>query len=254
MAGNTALLGMLDAEWARVCADFAKGCLPPLWRSALPAHSLGDGDPADGLTRLCELVAGRDDAVTADLVRLAQAGDQAAGQVLVRALVPKLMAISRRDPRHDLDDYVGAAWLRIMDYPVDQRPRAILVNLSLDSLKMLSRQTARHRSEACVTWLSQPDAQPPFPEIPEPPWGGGPDTRQHAADYIEAVLNVAERTSLMPQTTIAVLRSVYRDGLNQREAAARHDISYDMARYHCSRGIRALRLHRQELLEELGGW
>ena len=234
MGASGAIWARLDDEWGNLCQQPGWQA-PASWAAFLPNLAL---PPVTLLDDLLLLVREPDDDVTAGLIHLAQDGDQLAGRIVLQAMLPRLWSLCRRDPYHDMTDYVGAAWLRLMSFPIGRRPQAVVVNLSLDCLRSLSREAAHHRREQ------------PF----QASWDSQPMTPDPVADYIDALLDTAARHNLSSPKAIAILRSVYRDGLSGRDAATRHGVSYDMVRYHCSHSIRALRAHRAELLDELGSW
>jgi len=235
MGANGAIWAQLDDEWGNLCQQ-PDWQAPASWTVFLPKLALS---PATLLNDLLLLVREPDDAVTAGLIHLAQDGDQLAGRVVLQAMLPRLWSLCRRDPYHDMTDYVSAAWLRLMSFPIGRRPQAVVVNLSLDCLRSLSREAAHHQREQ--PFRAPWDSQPASPADP-------------AVDYVDALLDTAAEHNITSATAIAILRSVYRDGLSGRDAATRHGVSYDMVRYHCSHSIRVLRAHRAELLDELGSW
>jgi DNA-directed RNA polymerase specialized sigma24 family protein len=212
----------LDADWHDLCAQYANGGVPACWCSP---RWCCDDTPVTA-EQWARLAASDDDAAGA-AVRTAQAGDRCAGRAVLHLLSPRLTHLASRDPHHDLGDYVATAWLRVMLHPIETRPHALLTNLALATLKELSRSFARqHR-----TW---PDASTA--------------TVERDLDAQE-LLDVAARAGWLPRACEPVLRSVYCDGLTGREAARRHATSPHMVRYRCSVGVKALRAHRQELLE-----
>ena len=251
MGNQGAVWTALTNDWATLCETHARRTLPPSWAEHLPEQALPPRTRADGLLDdLRALVVERDDDTACGLIRLTQMGDQLAGRVVIQALLPKLWSVSRRDPRHDMGDYVNVAWTRLMTYPVNVRTRAVVINVALDCLKMLTRQDDNRR-ETCVPWLTEPAA--PVPARFGRMWGDA-GTSEAVREYIHALLDLADRDGWASPKATAVLRSVYIDGMSGHEAAARHAISHDMVRYHCSHTIRALRTHRQEALQMLGSW
>ena len=246
MRSPTIVAASLGRDWDALRQANAGRPVPPAWRLCLPDVPLSTDTWLDDLR---DLALTRDD-VAAALVRLAQTGDNLAGRVIVQAMAPRLARIARRDPNHDLAEYVGAAWLVMMGFPIDQRQGAVLVNLSLDALKRLSRDASRRRREYDTAWLSDPSAPAPSPTIRQLwPNDNRPDD---VSAYIDALLELAARDGVGSAIAIDVLRSVYRDGLTGREAAARHGISAAMVRYYCSHTVRTLRAHRQLFLDVLG--
>ena len=252
MAQQVAVWTALNSDWAALCEANAGRPLPPSWAEQLPERALPPCTrAANQLDDLRDLVRERDDDIACGLLRLIQTGDHLAGRVIVQALLPRLWSMSRRDPRHDMGDYVDVAWTRLLTYPVDQRTQSVLVNIALDCLKLVTRQDGCRRRETCVTWLTEP-ATPVPARVNQPLWGDA-DTSS-VRDYVDALLDLADRDGWASPKATAVLRSVYIDGMSGHEAAARHAISHDMVRYHCSHTIKSLRTHRQEVLQALGSW
>ncbi|MCL2464866.1 MAG: hypothetical protein FWF28_07330 [Micrococcales bacterium] len=227
-----AVWAAIDREWGSLCERSSGRDVPSSWRRALPSYAVPPSTRERCfLADVCELVGRRDDDVASALVRLAQAGDQLAGRVMIQAMLPKLWAMSRRDPWHDFGDYVAAAWIRVMTFHAAARHHALLVNLCLDCLKQLSRQGAHDRRFP----LSAPVCDSP-----------------DSAGYINQMVMLAVDYGMVSPRCGDVLHSVYCDGLTGREAAERHDISSEMVRYYCSSAIKTLRARRTELLELLG--
>ena len=234
----------LDRDWQILCDDWNRQPIPQSWLVALPEQALPPATRADDmLNDVCELAGHSDDALATALVQLAQAGDETAGRVVLQAMLPRLWKISQRDPAHSLSEYISAAWVRLKTFPADTRRRAVMINLSLDCLKMLSRQDARlHRELASENLSSCKSAA-------EPLWGASCST----VGYVAQMLNLAVQRGLFSKRCAAVAHSVYCDGLSGREAALLHCISHDMVRYYCSKAKKVLQAKRAMLLETLGG-
>ena len=242
----------LDRDWQSLCAEVQARPVPTAWLAELPAWALPPTtQAAHWLADLCDLVGRNDDVTTAALIRLAQAGDQVAGRVVVQAMLPRLWSLCRRDHRHNLTDYISVAWLRLMSFPARQRGRAMMVNLCLDCLKWLSREAARQQPEVVLAGLGEPGAELPLHQQ-IPPWGNNNNSVMATARYANELLQLVGRNKLVSAICLGVLRSVYLDGLSGKEAAVRHGISHDMVRYYCSSAIKILRARRQELIEALG--
>jgi len=47
--------------------------------------------------------------------------------------------MARRDPRAGIDDYIARLWCVINSYPLNRRPVWIAANLSMDTVKAVSR-------------------------------------------------------------------------------------------------------------------
>jgi len=242
----------MDRDWQALCERKARRLVPWSWVLALPQHAVSSTTRDSWrLAQLCEMVRGRDDTLAVGLVWLAQRGDVTAGRIVVQAMLPKLRHMARRDARHDLTDYVSAAWVRIMTFPASTRSTSVLVNLSLDCLKWLTRQTSRHSAEVPMLSLSQPGVEMDGGDA-QPPWHIVTGTSAATGAYVDDMLTLAVRDRLLSAACVAVLRSVYCDGLSGREAAERHAISYDMVRYYRSSAVKVLRAKRRELIEALG--
>ncbi|MDR1355905.1 MAG: hypothetical protein LBJ43_06615 [Propionibacteriaceae bacterium] len=181
---------------------------------------------------IAQLKAG-DDALALKLLTAAQAGEQKAGELVLQALMPRLAWQKRRDYAHTLADYQSAAWIRIMQHPVLHRRNRVLVNIALDSLKMLSRELARAAREV------------PVAEVPEPRYQNLDGQEESLAKQI---IDLAARKHLVPAAAIPALRYIYIIGLTSTAAAELLDMSPSMVRYYCSAAIKRLRIYRQELL------
>jgi len=238
----------MDRDWQILCDDWNRRPVPQSWLAALPSRALPPATRADNmLDDVCQLAGRRDDGLATALVLLAQSGDDTAGQVVLRAMLPRLWKISQRDPKHSLSEYISTAWVRLKTFPALTRRRAVMINLSLDCLKMLSRQDARLRRELASEHLTKPGAN--CRASIQPPWGVANST----VAYVAQMLRLAVELELFSPRCAAVAHSVYCDGLSGREAALHHAISYDMVRYYCSTARKALRAKRHVLIERIGG-
>ena len=193
-----------DTDWARRLDDVLNAPLSITAReSLLRIH--GEGDP--WLVRL---------------IAAAQSGDELAGRCVVQAVLGRLVAMSRRDGRLDLDELVGAVWLRIRSYPLDRRPRAVLTNLVLDA-----------RKDVLAEQRPLPLAPPPAP-------------RRH--DVAAHLLLEAQQIGVIDAPIAEVMRSVYVLGLSGEAAAVRHGVAPTTVRWRCSAGMRRLARARELLV------
>lgn len=156
------------------------------------------------------------------LVEAAQRGDELAGRCVVQAFLGRLTAMARRDGRLDLDQLVGALWLRILSYPLDRRPRAIMTNLVLDARK---------------------DALAELRPLPIAP---APNPRRHA--MAANLLSEAVRIGVLDASIADVMSSVYVLGLSGEATAIRHGVTQTTVRWRCSSGMRRLAQARELLL------
>ena len=88
------------------------------------------------------------DPILAALLTEVSIGDQLAGRVVLQALIGRMVRMAQRDPRAGIDDYLARLWCAINSYPLSRRPVRIAANLSMDTLKAVSRE---HR------WLGRGD-------------------------------------------------------------------------------------------------
>jgi len=203
MAGCSTTSARFDADWDQ-CADATLDA--PLSMSAREAlvRTRREGDPW-----------------LAQLIAAAQGGDELAGRCVVQAVLGRLVAIARRDSRLDVDQLVGALWLRIRSYPLERRPRAIASNLVLDARK---------------------DVAAELRPLPVPP---APTPRRHAV--AADVLVEAVRIGVIDAPIAEVMSSVYVWGLSGEAAARRHGVTATTVRWRCSAGMRRLALAREQL-------
>jgi len=201
----------LNAQWR----DIATEPCPAAWE--LPCPDLEDAR-----------VTAREDQVCVRLVHCAQSGDQLAGRVLIQALLPKLISMSIRDQRRGLDEYVSTAWLRISDFPINRRTNAVLTNIALDVLKMLSR-AEKYR-------------ELPTDQLPE-------QGREDSDDELSAlgVITTSRKLELVTDQTAEVLVSIYADGMSGRQAAQLHGLTEAAVRRRCSDATQRMRQHAELL-------
>ena len=203
MAGCSTTSARFDAEWDQ-CADATLDA--PLSVSAREAlvRARREGDPW-----------------LAQLIAAAQGGDELAGRCVVQAVLGRLVAIARRDSRLDVDQLVGALWLRIHAFPLERRARAIVSNLVLDARK---------------------DVAAELRPLPVPP---APTPRRHAV--AADVLVEAVRIGVIDAPIAEVMSSVYVWGLSGEAAARRHGVTATTVRWRCSAGMRRLARAREQL-------
>jgi len=204
MAGCSTTSSRYDADWAALSDATLDAPLSVTTGEAL-VRARREGDPW-----------------LAQLIVAAQSGDELAGRCVVQVVLGRLVAIARRDSRLDVDQLVGALWLRIHSYPLERRPRAIVSNLVLDARK---------------------DTVAELRPLPVPP----PATpRRHAVAanlIVEAV-----RIGVIDAPIAEVMSSVYVLGLSGEAAARRHGVTQTTVRWRCSAGMRRLAQAREQLV------
>ena len=174
-------------------------------------------------------------------------GDQLAGRVVLQALIGRMVRMAQRDPRAGIDDYLARLWCAINSYPLRKRPVRIAANLSMDTLKAVSRE---HR------WIGRGDvtlcpSSESLEELLSPAGLDGSRRDSPPPADIEArrVLEAASLLQLIGHSSAAVLQSVYVDGMTSTEAARLFRTSEGMVRVRCSKVVRELATHSVELAD-----
>jgi DNA-directed RNA polymerase specialized sigma24 family protein len=187
------------------------------------------------------------DAVLAALLAEVSIGDQLAGRVVLQALIGRMVRMAQRDPRSGIDDYLAQLWSAINDYPLSRRPVRIAANLSMETLKAVSREH-RWMGRGDVTfWPSSESLE----ELLEPATlGGSPGDLPPPVDVeVLQVLEASSSLSLIDDSDAALLRGIYADGMTGREAARRFHTSASMVRVRCSKAAKRLAAHAVELAD-----
>ena len=168
------------------------------------------------------------DKVLGALITACHEEHPAAGRVIVQALLPKLILMSRVFPHPPVDHLVSALWLRIGRYDLTRRPRFVATNLVLDSRKDV---LAENRITLEI----------PLPYSPETP-------ELTARD----VLVEARRLHLATSESLNIVESVYVDGLPNTRVAELYDMTSAAVRRRCCDTVKRLRAHRDLLIEYAG--
>ena len=181
------------------------------------------------------------DPILAALLTEVSIGDQLAGRVVLQALIGRMVRMAQRDPRASIDDYLARLWCAIGSYPLERRPERIAANLSMETLKAVSRE---HR------WLGRGDvalwpSSESLEELLEPATlDGSPCDLPLPVDVeVLQVIKASSSLSLIDDSDAALLRSVYADGMTGREAARRFHTSASMVRVRCSKAVNRLAAH-----------
>jgi DNA-directed RNA polymerase specialized sigma24 family protein len=187
------------------------------------------------------------DPVLAALLTEVSLGDQLAGRVVLQAMIGRMVRMAQRDPRASIDDYLARLWYAIGSYPLEQRPARIAANLSLDTLKAVCRERRWMGRGDITLWPSSESLE----ELLPPAGLGGSRYGSPQPVDIEArrVLEAGARLGLIDDTALALLRTVYVDGMTSIEAARRFNTSAGMVRARCSKVVRVLATHSVELAD-----
>jgi len=233
-------VGALDQEW-RELVRVHRGTMIS-WAGRYPFlaqyHSLDD---------VLSAAKSPSDVVLAALLAEVSAGDRLAGRVVLQSLVGRMVRMAQRDPRSGIDDYLAALWHVINNYPLSRRPARIAANLSMDTLRALSRE----RSWLVPGAVRLCPSTESLEQYLEPAGlDGGPMDAAPPID-IEArqVLEASSRLRLIDGTEAALLSSVYTDGLTGTQAARRFHTSAGTVRVRCSKAVRRLAAHAVELVD-----
>jgi DNA-directed RNA polymerase specialized sigma24 family protein len=187
------------------------------------------------------------DPVLAALLDEVSLGDQLAGRVVLQALVGRMVRMAQRDPRATVDDYLARLWCAIGSYPLERRPVRIAANLSMDTLKAVSRERRWMGRGDVTLWPSSELLEDLMP--PARLDGSGSDSRQPVDMEVRRVLEAGTVLGLINDSAGALLRSVYVDGMTSTEAARRFRTSEGMVRVRCSKVVRELATHSVELAD-----
>lgn len=181
------------------------------------------------------------DAVLGALLTEVSTGDQVAARAVLQALLGRMVQMAGRDRSAGIDDYVSALWCQIHAYPLAARPERVAANLALDTLKSVVRERR---------WLREGEVSPWPPESFCEERLGWPVVADNKEQQFSAreVLRAGVDRGLIDAATHEVLVTVYMDELNGSQAADRHWTSAASVRTRCSRAVRRLAAHRDELL------
>lgn len=247
-----ALVDALNAEWALLEDDSAlagfSGAEIRRW-SADREELAGCATPAQVLAA----IRADPDPILGALISVHQhsrgsagtpAGEELAGRIVMQAMLGKLVSMARRDRRCGVEDYIGRLWERIGEYPLARRPRRIAANLALDTLKAVTRD--RWAAERAARMVAVPASDLDRAGLERRDAG----TVGDAADLTaRRVLRRAEDLGLIDSATRRLLWSVYTEGLTSAAAADRHGLTATTVRYRCSRAIRRLARHSDQLAD-----
>ena len=177
-------------------------------------------------------------------------GDQLAGRVVLQALIGRMVRMAQRDPRAGIDDYLARLWCAINSYPLHKRPVRIAANLSMDTLKAVSREHRWIGRGDVTLWPSSESLE----ELLSPAGLDGSRRDSPPPADIEArrVLEAASLLRLIDHSSAAVLQSVYVDGMTGAQAARRLHTSAGTVRVQCSKVVRELAAHAAELADAAG--
>jgi hypothetical protein len=187
------------------------------------------------------------DPVLGALLTEASHGDQLASRVVLQALIGRMVRMAQRDPRASIDDYLARLWCAIESYPLERRPARIAANLSMDTLKAVSREHQWMGRGDVTLWPSSELLEELLP--PAGLVGSRNDSLQPVDIEARRVLEAGILLGLIDDSAVPLLRSVYVDGMTSIEASRRFNTSAGMIRARCSKVVRELATHSVELAD-----
>ena len=162
------------------------------------------------------------DEVLRGLIVACQGGHPLAGRVIIQALLPKLILMSRSFPYPAVDHLLSALWIRVVRYPLVQRPTSIAANLVLDTRKDAL-------AECRVRIITSP--------VPEEP-----SDEEVTAQYI---ISTARALQLATPESLSIIEKVYIEGLPSAQVAELYSMTPEAVRRRCSDTVKRLRAHRE---------
>jgi len=199
------IVTQLNAEWEEIRWDRAD------WLTGSP--TLGE---------VLTSIRFNPDRVLTDLIMACHTGYREAGRVVVQALLPKLILMSRAYPHPGVEHLVSALWIRISTYPLDRRPASVAANLVLDAKKDVLTETRAIPVLPCMTT----------------------GTDEVTADQ---VLNTARTLKIASEESLSIVEKVYVEELPRGEVAHLLNMSDVALRRRCCDTVRRLRDHRDLL-------
>jgi DNA-directed RNA polymerase specialized sigma24 family protein len=186
---------------------------------------------------------GQPDVVLGALLTEVSTGDQLAARVVLQAMLGRMVRMALRDPGAGVDDYVSALWCRIRSYPLAARPTRIAANLSMDAFKTVAQERR---------WLREGEVTPWPPSVFRDEDHDHLFVRPEPEPVVATeVLRAGRAGGVIDGPAHALLLSVYVEELTGWQVARRHRTSADSVRVRCSRAVRRLAAHRNELLADV---
>ena len=234
---NDGLVGRLNAEWARLCADGATSAVVASWSA--------DHEALAGRTCLSDIeraITGADrtdaDRMLLALLYLTQNGDELAARTVLQLMLGKAVRIANtyagRDTHENMEHVtVAALWSTIATYPTARRPSKVAANLAMDTMRAVSGEFAYGRSES-----------PAEPDVLADRLAA-PDERAEAPPDLELIelLAWAVDHDVVTASDATLIVDIYAPAAGEpggAEAAARHGLRWPAARQRCSRAVRRI--------------
>ena len=179
--------------------------------------------PAPTLEEVLTSIRFNPDHVLTELIMACAMGYREAGRVVVQAMLPKLILMSRAYPYPEVEHLVSALWIRISTYRLDRRPASVAANLSLDAKKdVLNEQRAITAAPPVMTGEEEMTA--------------------------DQVLETARTLKIASAESLTIVEKVYVEELPRPQVAHLLNMTDDALRRRCSDTVRRLRDHRDLLV------
>lgn len=151
---DASLVGRLNAEWSRLCADPRTEPAVAQWGRRHPelAGCLALEDVELAVATSGAGGAERADRILLALLRLARDGDSLAGRTVLQLMLGKAVRIATtragRDTKPSLEHTaVAALWTVIATYPIERRPAKVAANIAMETLRAVTGELTHQLSE-----------------------------------------------------------------------------------------------------------
>ncbi|RIQ33611.1 hypothetical protein [Jiangella rhizosphaerae] len=232
---DASLVGRLNAEWSRLCADPRTESAVAHWgrRHAELAGcvALEDVEPA-----VAAAGAEQADRILLALLRLAHGGDSLAGRTVLQLMLGKAVRIATtragRDTKPSLEHTaVAALWTVIATYPLERRQAKVAANIAMETLRAVTGELTHQLSETPTS----PDvlAADLMPLTPS--------ERTTADHELLDLLTWAVDEGTITAADATLILDIYTPAPGTEggaAAAARHGLTWPAARQRASRAIR----------------
>lgn len=232
---DASLVGQLNAEWSRLCADPRTDAAVSRWAARHPELA-----GCLALEDVESVVAGaggeQADRILLALLRLVRSGDSLAGRTVLQLMLGKAVRIATtragRDTRPSLEHTaVAALWTIIATYPIDRRPAKVAANIAMETLRAVTTELTHQLSE---TPTSPDDLAADLMPLT-------PSERTTADHELLDLLTWAVDEGTITAGDATLILDIYSPAPGTEggaAAAARHGLSWPAARQRASRAVR----------------
>ncbi|MCA0296942.1 MAG: hypothetical protein LCH96_16850 [Actinobacteria bacterium] len=236
---SSQLFGALIDEW--IGLNQSRSTLTELHRWAnLEPLLAGYTQPADIVDAIDAAENTVKDAMLLALLRLAQAGHQLAGRILLQQMLPSIGKLTKTSPSQPTSDNrwaedrrhiaVAEFWDLVSTLNLERHEHGIATTLHMRMVSRIFGRRSPHQTlpvgDADDVWTAATPHQPAQTE----------DTGPTLAE----VLQWGVRTQIITTTDAELLTHIYIGDHTAVEAAARFDLTHAQARQRCSRATRRL--------------